>query len=134
MCERNNCTVYLRFVTTRIDIDSHRPEGIFMAAYRLLRSGDLTPEEWNQLRGMLDWFNEHLPHPPSSFEAGRAIFWFRSSAQENIRQVWALIYVLRDYGYQVEVHACRHLRNIKYSDDFQVCAYPSDLDGKTTIR
>jgi hypothetical protein len=37
--------MYLRFVTTRIDEDSHKPQGVFVAAYSLLDSGDLNPDE-----------------------------------------------------------------------------------------
>jgi len=33
--------MYLRFVTTRIDEDSHEPQGVFVASYALLESGDI---------------------------------------------------------------------------------------------
>lgn len=82
--------MFLRFTITQIDEDSHKPQGVFVAAYGLLDSGDLDSVEWKRLRELLDWFNEHLPHPPDSFYASRAIFWFKSSAHENISRPQAL--------------------------------------------
>jgi hypothetical protein len=126
--------MYLRFVTTRIDEDSHKPQGVLVASYALLDSGYLTGDEWKRVRDILDWFNAHLPHPPKSFTAGRAIFWFKSSAEESIRKVWELVHVLRLHEHYVEVHKCRRLGNILYEDKLQVAAFPSKLDGKITVQ
>ena len=126
--------MYLRFVVTRIDEDSHRPQGVFVAAYELLESGDLNSDEWLHLRSLLDAFNKSLPHPPNNFQTGRAIFWFKSGARENIRNIWDLVRLLRAHGYHVELHKCRHLANICYEDKLQVAAFPSDRDAKTTIQ
>ena len=126
--------MYLRFVTTRIDRDSHKPQGVFAASYALLDSGRLTREEWELLRGMIIWFNLTLPTPPKKFDSRRAIFWFKSSAEENIRKVWELVHVLREHSHHVEVHKCRTLGNIVWEDDFQVAAFPSKSDGRITIQ
>jgi hypothetical protein len=133
-CSQKVVQMFLRFVTTRIDDDSHKPQGVFTAAYKLLDSGDLTSEEWDLLRGILDWFNEHLPHPPKNFVKGRAIFRFKSSAQESVRQIWELVHLLRQHGCHVEVRKCRRLANIHYQDQLQVASYPSEQDGKVTIQ
>jgi hypothetical protein len=125
---------YLRFVTAQIDHDSRKRKGVFVAAYNLLESGDLSKEEWTRLRETLDWFNEHLPHPPKNFPTGRAIFWFRADAEDCIHQLWEVVYLLREHGQHVEVHKCRHLRNIFYSDQLQVADYPSPDDGKITTQ
>jgi hypothetical protein len=45
-CLGGDVPMYLRFVTTRIDNNSHKPQGVFVASHRLLDSGDLSPEEW----------------------------------------------------------------------------------------
>ena len=79
--------MFLRFVNTRIDEDSHKPQGVFVATYALLDSGELDPDEWKRAREILVWFNRHLPHPPKKFTTGRAIFWFRSSATQSISRV-----------------------------------------------
>jgi hypothetical protein len=126
--------MYLRFVTTRIDKDSHRPQGVFAASYALLDSGHLTPEEREQLRGMIIWFNVNLPTPPKKFDSRRAIFWFKSSAEETIRTVWELVHMLREHGHHVEVHKCRRLGNVVWEDDFQVAAFPSKSDGRISFQ
>jgi hypothetical protein len=126
--------VFLRFVTTRIDEDSHRPQGVLVASYSLLDSGILSSDEWKRLREILDWFNAHLPHPPKSFVAGRAIFWFKSTATGSISRIWELVYMLRHHSHHVEVHKCRRLGNIVYEDGFQVAAYPSKCDSETKIH
>src|SRR5206468_910308 len=120
--------------TTRIDEDSHKPQGVFVAAYRLLDSGDLSKEEWKRVRGILDWFNAYLPQPPNKFTACRAIFWFNSSAEKNIKKIWELVRVLRHHNHHVEIHKCRKLGNVLYEDEFQVAAFPSKKDSRITVQ
>jgi hypothetical protein len=124
--------MYLRFVVTTIDEDSHKPQGVFIAAYDLLNSGDLPQEDWAELRQLLDWFGKHLPTPPDDFEASRAIFWFRSGDKDCIRRVWEMVEMLRRYGHHVEMLKCRRLGNVLHYDAYQVIAYPSKLDGRIT--
>ena len=126
--------MYLRFVTTLIDKDSHKPEGVFAASYDLLNSGNLTKDEWQHVREILNWFNANLPSPPKNFAAGRAIFWFKSSACESIQKIWELVYILRHHGCYVEIRKCRTLGNILREDKFQVAAFPSKRDGKITVQ
>lgn len=126
--------MFMRFVITRLDDDSHRPQGVLSAAYDLLASGELNPEEWKRLREILNWFNTHLPHPPNNFSAHRAIFWFKSGANIHIAQVWEIIYLLRLHGHHVEVHKCRYLANICWQDHLQVAAFPSDQNGRITVQ
>ena len=117
-----------------MDPDSKRPEGIFAAAYRLLDGDELEMEEWRQLRELMNWFNENLPHPPESFAASRAVFWFRAGAEECIGRVWELVAVLREHGIHVLIHKCEHLANPCYGDALQVAAYPSAGDGRITVQ
>lgn len=130
----SHTTMFLRFVTTRVHEDSHKPAGVFGAAYALLDSGALEPYEWKRVREILIWFNKNLPTPPDRFSAKRAIFWFKSSSEESIRHVWELVHALRFHGYQVEVHKCRRLANIVWEEHHQVAAYPSERDGKITVQ
>jgi hypothetical protein len=126
--------MYLRFAITEIDEDSRRPKGVFIAAHSLLNSGDLDKNEWQQVRELLDWFNQNLPAPPKKFYASRAVFWFKSTAHESISRVWQLVHLLRFHGYHVTVYKCRRLANVSYADEFQVAAYPSDNDGRVTVQ
>src|ERR1035438_7296179 len=104
--------MFLRFVTTRVHKDSRKPEGVFAAMYSLLDSGSLDSEEQKRLREIRIWFNKNLPPPPDSFSATRAIFWFKSNAEESIGQIWELVHLLRLHGHHVEVFKCRRLANI----------------------
>jgi hypothetical protein len=65
--------MFLRFAVTQIDEESHKPQGIFVAAYDLIDSCELTKEESKQLGELLDWFSENLPNPPDDFYASRAM-------------------------------------------------------------
>ena len=126
--------MFLRFAVKQIDEDSHRPKGVFAAAYELLDSCELAPEESKQLRDLLDWFSDHLPEPPEDFYASRAVFWFKASAHESINRIWELVQFLRLHDYQIEVHKCRRLANVVYEDDFQVAAYPSERDARVIVQ
>jgi hypothetical protein len=126
--------MYLRFTTLKMDEVSKRPQGIFIAAYGLLESGELSAAEWKRLREILDWYKANLPLPPKTFEASRAIFWFRNSAAENIRRMWELVAILRAHDIPISVHKCRRLANISYYDELQVAAYPSPDDAKVTVQ
>ena len=87
-----------------------------------------------QLREILIWFHTNLPHPPRSFDASRATFWFKSSAKENIAKIWELIHFLRLHDHHLEVQKCSRLANIVFNDKYQVAAYPSERDGKVTTQ
>jgi hypothetical protein len=126
--------MYLRFTTLKMDEVSKRPQGIFIAAYGLLESGELSAAEWKRLREILDWYKANLPLPPKTFEASRAIFWFRNSAAENIRRMWELVAILRAHDIPISVHKCRRLANISYYDELQVAAYPSPDDAEVTVQ
>jgi len=124
--------MYLRFVVTQIDEDSHQPKGLFITAYELLDSGDLSPEERTRLDDILIWFDKNLPSPHVANSrnrvARRAIFWFKSEAEDCISRIWEMAHLLEYHGYLVEMQKCRKLGNIIYEDRFQVAAFPSKDD------
>lgn len=120
--------MFLRFVVTQIDNDSHQPQGLFVVSHELLDSGDLSPEESAQIRRVLRWFNLNLPSPSSI--GARVIFWFKSDADQCLEKMWELKAVLEYHGYLVEVQKVRQLGNIVYEDEFQVAAFPSRKDLK----
>ena len=118
----------MRFVVTQVDDYSHQSKGLFVAAYELLDSGDLSSDERKQLQEIMIWFNKNLPSP--SIALPRAIFWFKSDAQECIKRIWEMAHLLEYHGYSIEMQKCRKLGNIIYQDKFQVAAFPSKLDRK----
>ena len=126
--------MYLRFVVMQIDCDSHQPQGLFIAADMLLKSGDIMADDHKSLQEAITWFNRNLPVPDKPWIRGRVIFWFRESAQECIQRMWTLGALLRTHGNLMEVQKCAFLANIVYNDAFQVAAYPHNRDGKRTFK
>ena len=119
--------MFLRFVVTQIHCESKQPQGLFSAAYSLLDSGDLSPEEYDQLREILIWFNKNLRSP--DIKKARAIFWFKTAAHDYVAKMWDLVHLLSFHGYLTEMQY-RYLGNIVYEDQFQVAAIPSKFDVK----
>jgi hypothetical protein len=126
--------MYIRFVITQIDMDSHQSQGLFIAAQTLLASGDLSMEERKTLQEELVWFNQNLPSPDKPYIRGRVIFWFRSSAKECIQRMWNVANILRVQGHLVEVQKCVRLYNVVYHDEWQVAAFPHKHDGRRTFK
>lgn len=117
--------MFMRFVTTKTDVDSHQREGIFQLVYALLEAGDLSKEEYVELRSLYDWFVKYLPSPKHPYVKGRAIFWYKSSSRECITRMWKLANILRSHDYAIELQTCRWLGNIIYQDEYQAASYPS---------
>jgi hypothetical protein len=114
---------YIRLVTPDRDEDSRQPRGLFSAAYELLHSGELEADDWRRLRDDVDWFVANLPAPKKAPHK-RAIFWFRSSADECVRRAWEMVQLLRLHGHQIEMVKCSDPGRIVFHDDFQVAALP----------
>ena len=125
--------MFLRFVVTQIDKDSNQPKGLFITAGELIDSEKLSPEEQTRLEDILNWFDKNLPEPDiSNFRnrSYRAIFWFKSEAEDCISRIWEMAHLLEYHGYSIEMQKCRWLGNIVYEDKFQVAAIPSKDDRK----
>lgn len=112
----------IRFVITERDSESHQKLGVFQAAYNLLRSEQLGSVEMTELRGLLDWFKENLPSPPKPNP--RAIFWFKSNAEESTKMIWQLVRFLEEQGIFVELIKTERPGYVIYEDKFQVAAIP----------
>ena len=107
---------------------------MFVSSYEMLESEELTQEERRQVRSLLDWFNDNLPHPPNDRKHPRAIYWFKSDSKACISRVWELVHLLQEHGHFVDVHKRQTLASVIYEDRHQVAAYVSKLDGKLKVR
>jgi len=126
--------MYIRFVTTQMDLDSRQPQGLFVASHALLSCFDLTLDDEKRVRAELNWFNENLPSPDVPYITGRVIFWFKSEAQEYIRRMWGLSYILREHGRLTTVQKCRFLSHVVYRDAYQVAAIPRGRDANRSYK
>lgn len=124
----------MRFVVTQIDQESHQPQGLFGAAYKVLNRDDLSVDEEQQLRILVNWFEKNLPVPRNPEITERAVFWYLASSRACIRRMWELTNLLRSHDYGVQVLKCRQLGNIVYRDRHQVAAYASERDDRVTIK
>ena len=105
-------------------MNSHQRMGVFQVAYQLVDAGEISLEYSCRLELSLWWFERHLTIPDRSKLDRRAIFWFKTDAQECIRQVWRLTRWLRVCEVHAEVVRTVRPGYVVYQDDFQVAAIP----------
>ncbi len=117
--------MYIRFVINRMDGNSRQPQGVFTAAYDLLKSGDMSPDAHEHLSEILTWFADNLTAPNRSNITDRATFWFRGSARLFIGRMWELSNLLRTHDIFVSTQTCERLGCCIYGDAYQVASYPS---------
>ena len=115
--------MYVRFVIAATDPTSHQPRGVFQAIHDLLGSGHLGADDFKRVREDLDWFNHHLDAPKYKIHP-RAIFWFRSRAENCTRRMWKFVQLLRIHGTQVEMITTRDPGEVVYFDEHQIAAMP----------
>ncbi len=111
---------YIRFSVAERHPWSGQRRGVFSAAYRLRRTGDLDAETLEQLNLTLEWFGEHLPAP--DFEEDAAVFYFKSDHVECTRRIWDLVWILREHDQHVELQRVANPGRIVHEDEYQVAA------------
>ena len=122
--------MYVRFVVDEIDPDSGVELGIFQAAYRLSRAGQLDPcaeAWWADIDG---WFGRRL-ETPNRFARSRrpganecAISWFRASATRHIARAHEIAALLAEHHVASRMVRTRRPGYVVYEDRFQVAAEP----------
>ncbi len=123
---------YIRFVTRRVDPDSQREEGVFQAAHRLCREGNLSDLESARLTELLDWFKVNLKaptrltsaKPPHHNKKNRAICWFKGDAILYLSNIWEIVRLLEHHGLFVQMIKTNRPGYIVYEDDYQIAAEP----------
>ena len=122
--------MYIRFVITKRDENSHEPQGIFQALYDMKERNQLSVEEVIVVMDILRWFDKHL-HRPARFSRSRkrtskkqAISWYKITAQEHINRMYELINILRYHNVPVRVLKTDRQGYIVYEDEFQVVSEP----------
>jgi hypothetical protein len=124
--------MYIRFITGEIHDESQWETGVFQAAYRLWRSGNLPEYEGARLREILDWFNMNLEKPnrfttskpPFYRKQNRAISWFKDTATEHIANLREIMTILDNHGIHTEMIQTDRPGYVVYEDEHQVVAEP----------
>ena len=132
--------MYLRFVTTQIDSDSHHPVGVIQAAYDLLNDIQTSHEDKKQLLLLYNWFCENLD-VPDRFSKSRkptaqykGISWFKDTPDDCIFRAYQVCEILNRNHIVTEKLITSSPGYILYEDDHQVCAMPFKDSKKQYAR
>jgi len=123
-------TIYVRFVTNRIDGSSLKRQGVFQAAADLIDSKLLPDDEAKELKELERWFDKNLRKPDRfarsrrSHPAPKAISWFKSSAMEYVERMHAMCRILNEHGVQTEMITSQRPGYVVFQDEFQIAAVP----------
>ena len=100
--------MFVRFAARLRDCDSRVAEGIFVVAYRLYEAGDLAGYERAHLEDCIGWFEANLKVPHAYARAReRAIYWFKSTAENHVRKMWELVWVVERHDVAISLVTTR---------------------------
>ena len=124
--------MFLRFVTTELDDESHQELGVFHAAGKLRDAGSLSQEEKAFLQEVRDWFNKNLEKPtrftsakpPYYRKRKNGISWFKDTAREHIGKMRETVALLEHHDVPVRVIKTTRPGYVVYEDEFQIVAVP----------
>lgn len=123
--------MFLRFVTSYRDPDSHRAQGPFVAAYALRDRGELDEHERAWFQEVVGWFDRHLKGPRggvwrvrSQAERDLVIFWFKAGAHEHVQRMRDVCTMLGHHGVPTRLIRSASPGRIVYEDEHQVGAIP----------
>ena len=122
--------MFIRFVSSEVDEDSHVSAGLFCAASQLRWAVGLPEYEFDALTELRDWFNVHLESPfdhlPRANRYERAVCWFKPTAHEHLARAWELIAILERNDVLIWTIRSRRTGYVHYEDEVQVFARPYD--------
>jgi hypothetical protein len=131
--------MFIRFITQFINQYGETDTGLF-SALRFVREHSLTQdEEVKELKDLRNWFNENLQVPDRFSNAANkkpasiSLSWFKDSAKNHIKKIYAIIEILEKYGIIIETVTTKNPGYIIYEDDYQVSAIPFKTDRKKVI-
>jgi hypothetical protein len=124
--------MFLRFVTTELDDESHKELGVFHAAGKLRDGGSLSQAEETLLQEIRDWFNINLAKPirftsakpPYYRKRQNGISWFKDSAREHIGKMHEMVALLKHHDVPVRMIKTTRPGYVVYEDEFQIVAVP----------
>lgn len=130
--------MFLRFVTSDLDEESHQELGVFHAAGNLQDSGLLSQHDEEILQEIRDRFNDNLnkparftnAKPPHYRKRKNGISWFKASAKDHIDKIRKIIAIPESYDVSVRMIKTERPGYVVYEDQFQIVAVPfadSDL-------
>ena len=121
--------MFIRFVSGKIDADSHVSAGLFTAAFDLMYEPELPDDDYYALRYLIDWFNVHLKGPvyfrlKAAWRAPRAICWFKPTAREHLSHAWEMATILERNDVFIRTIKIQRPGYVLYEDEAQIFAEP----------
>jgi len=100
--------------------------GIFQIAFKVRDAHETSTHDSSEISKQIEWLKMHLNSPsilkdPKNY---RAICWFKDTASEPMKRIWAIKPYLEAYGYWINVAKTRCPGQIIYEDGWQVAAKP----------
>lgn len=115
---------YVRFQSRQPCTGTASKLGIFQIAFEVRDSCETSAHDSREINRNLDWLKQHLPSPDLSEQEYRAIFWFKDSAHQPMKRIWAIKPYLEAYGYWIDMLKTWDPGKIVYEDGWQVAAKP----------
>jgi hypothetical protein len=122
--------MFIRFVTSQIDPQSGRRQGLFYAAYEVERRVAMGRNDFDQLQNIHAWFARNMSEPTRAalssrpHAEARALSWFRQTAVEHVSKMRELQVVLARQGVFADTLRTSRPGYIVYQDTYQVLAHP----------
>lgn len=115
---------YIRFQSQQPCFGTASKLGIFQIAFEVRDSPKISAHDASEIARNINWLKQHLHSPDLDDQDYRAIFWFKDSAREPMRRVWAIKPYLEAHGHWIEVIKTWSPGKIAYEDGWQVAAKP----------
>ena len=116
---------YIRFQSQLINRGTPSKLGIFQTAYRVRDAHATRVHDANEINRHINWLKTHLRSPDlDDARDFRAIFWFKDTAHEPMKRIWAIKPYLEAHGHWIDVVKTSNPGQIIYRDGWQVAARP----------
>ena len=124
---------YYRFEMLTQDPETGLPDGLFVRAYALVRSGELPGYYHDLLYDLIDWFRKNLDRPTrfnSSTSKGadrrvtKGVSWYKDTSHQHIAKMREISAILVELGYSVNERATSRPGYVVYEDEIQIVAEP----------
>lgn len=115
---------YVRFQSLQSCAGTPSKLGIFQIAFEVRDAHETSMHDANEISRNMEWLKMHLHSPTLREEHYRSIFWFKDTAHEPMKRLWAIKPYLEAYGHFIEVVKTWNPGKVIYEDGWQVAAKP----------
>ncbi len=131
--------MYLRFITEFKNEWGEQKTGVFQALGFLIRSEHVFEYDKQRLEYIREWFNRELDKPKrfnkhsNKHKSNVAISWFKDTANQHLKNMYALVPIFENYGIQIVVIKKENPGYKVFEDDFQIVTIPHGKDKSEVL-